>query len=288
MKKKQKSSFEKEFEKKVLDTIDKYNLFTKKDNILVAASGGKDSTTILYILKKYGFNVSAITIDSLIGNYTKQNLKNLEKFCKEIDVKLYKINLRDKFGGSVCYIRTVLNKKGVKMKSCSICGVLRRYLLNKEARKIKPNCIVTGHNLDDEAQSIIMNLLRNNLELSARLGPKTGISKDKRFVPRVKPLYFCSEKDVARYSKIKKFDVNYKPCPCRTDSFRKKIIDLLTNLGKKDPEISENIISNFLKTLPKLKGSYQTDEEIAFCKSCGEPSRGKICNTCQIISLTAK
>lgn len=281
-------SFERKFEKKVLDTIHEYNLFTKKDKILVACSGGKDSTVILYILKKHGFIVEAITVDALIGNYTKQNLKNLERFCKQQKIKLCKASFRQKFGRSLCYIQSVLKKNGIKLRSCTVCGVLRRYLLNKEARKIKPKCIVTGHNLDDEAQSIIMNLLRNRPELSARLGPKTGLVADERFVPRVKPLYFCSEKDVIRYSKMKKFTVNYKPCPCRTDSFRKKTIDFLDALEKKNNNINENIIRNFMKMLPKLKKSYTTDKKISCCKNCGEPSRGEMCRTCHIVSLAAK
>src|SRR3989344_3956873 len=166
------NSFEIEFERKVLDTIDKYNLFTNKDKILVACSGGKDSTAILYILKKYDFNVAAITVDALIGNYTKENLKNLEGFCRDNNIKLYKISFREKFGRSLCYIKSMLAKNGIRMKSCSICGVLRRYLINKEARKLKPKCVVTGHNMDDEAQSIMMNMLRNRLLLSARIGPR--------------------------------------------------------------------------------------------------------------------
>lgn len=289
MKKKQKKSdFEAKLEKKVFDTIHKYNLFTKKDKVLVACSGGKDSTVILYILKKHGYNVIAITVNALIGNYSKQNLKNLEAFCKQLKVKLYKISFRDKFGRSLCYIQSVLKKKGVKLRSCTVCGVLRRSLLNKEARKIKPNCIVTGHNLDDEAQSVIMNMLRNKLSISSRLGPKSGLVKDKRFVPRVKPLYFCTEKEVIRYSKLKKFKVNYEECPCCVDAFRKKTKDTLNKLSKNNPDLAQNIIKNFLKMLPKLKQSYNTDKPLKRCKICGEPSSGNTCNTCNIVALAVK
>ena len=167
------------------------------------------------ILEKKG-----ITVDVLIGKYTTQNLENIKQFCNELNVRLHIISFREKFGYSLCYLNSVLKHKGHNYRSCTICGVLRRYLINKEARKLKAIKIATGHNLDDEAQSFMMNFLRGNLEQSLRLGPVTGIVEDSSFVPRVKPLYFCSENEVIEYSKLRNFNVDYGRCPCCYGSFR--------------------------------------------------------------------
>lgn len=278
-------NIQKQVESKVKQTIKKFRLFSKKDRIFVAVSGGKDSTSILYILKKLGYKPEALTINSLIGNYSKGNLENIKEFCKEQRIKLHVVSLQDEFGYSLCYIKSILDSKGLKLGSCAICGVLRRYLINKKARELKATKIVTGHNMDDECQAILMNLLKNNLEMLARLGPKTGIISYKGFVQRVKPLYFVSEKEIVEYSRALKFPVKYSRCPCSSNAFRNKFRELLNRLEKENPKLKQNIINYFLKIEPKLSRSFSaTSKTPDLCIQCSEPSRDNLCMSCQIIS----
>lgn len=269
--------------KRIKQTIDKYKLFAKKDKILVAASGGKDSTVMLYVLKKLGYKIEAITINAFIGNYSKKNLENLMQFCKKLNIKLHQVSLKKEFGYSLCYLRSILNSKGVKLKSCTICGVLRRYLLNKYARKLGATKLVLGHNLDDEAQVIMMNMVRGDLPVSARLGPITGIIKNKRFVQRIKPLYLVREFEIERYSKIMEFPVKYGECPCSVDSLRKSMKTVLLGLEKEDSKVREKIVKSFLRVLPRLKQTYKSGKDIKYCNKCSEPTQKEMCKTCQII-----
>lgn len=271
-------------EKQVQDTINKYSLCRKKDRVLVACSGGKDSTTILHILNKLGYEPEAITVDALIGNYTKTNKENIEAFCSKLGIKLHIVDFREEFGYSLCYLRSLINSKGHNLKSCTICGVLRRYLLNKYAGKLKADVIVTGHNLDDEAQAIMMNLFKNNIEILARLGPKSGTNKDKKFTPRIKPLYFVTEKQVTDYSKKNNFPVNYSSCPCRSGVYRCAIDEVLSDYEKKHPGAHKNIVDWFLKISPRLKKRFRSEKKQEYCKNCGEPARNKECMTCQILA----
>jgi len=277
----EKEVFNKEFEDRVLQIISKYNLLSKDEKILVAASGGKDSTVLLKILHKHNYNIEAITIDAHIGCYTEENLKNLRKFCKELNIKLHEVSFRKEFGASLCFLRDTLQAKGIKVKSCTVCGVLRRYLINKKARELQPDKIATGHNVDDEAQAFLMNVFKNNLYLSARAGPSTA--KREKFIQRVKPLYTITTKDIIAYVKVNDLPVKVGKCPCSLDSFRNSFKDTLNNLEIQDPAIKTKIVEYFLSIRPQLKQEFP-GETNNLCISCEEPSSKEVCRTCQILS----
>lgn len=286
-KKLNKEQFIEYFEKKVRKTIRTNKLIGKKENILVACSGGKDSTTALYLLNKLTkpnkkIEIQAIHIDPSIGKYSEINKKNIIKFCKKNKIKLHLSSFRQEFGYSLCYIKGLLKQKDIKWKSCTICGVLKRYLLNKKAKQLKATKLVTGHNLDDEAQSIIMNIFQNHVEILPRLGPKTGIAEHKGFIPRIKPLYFCKEQETKLYSKLKNFPVKYEKCPCREEAYRKDIADMLNEFEKHHKATKTAIVQSFLKLLPILKKANKG--KIKLCKKCSEPSSAETCKTCKLIN----
>lgn len=272
-------NFIKNFENKVNSTIKSYEMIKKNDKILVAVSGGKDSTTLLYLLNKFRYNIEAGIIDLKIGKYTEINLKNIKEFCKKNNIKLNIFDLREEFGYSLCYIKSILKSKGINLASCSICGVLKRYILNKKARELKFTKLATGHNLDDEAETFLMNQFKGNIKLSAKLGPKPGAVKDKKFIQRIKPLYFIREKDIEKYSKLMNFPVNYEICPCATNVFRRNLINILDKYNLN----LENLIKYFLKRIPELNKKYSNKLKMKYCKYCNEPSGKEVCNTCQII-----
>jgi uncharacterized protein (TIGR00269 family) len=264
------------FEKKVLDTIKTYKLIGRKDKIAVAASGGKDSTACLHILSRHFKHVTALAIDEGIRGYRAKTLADLKRFCKKRRIPLKAVSCKKELG------RTLDSIAAKGKSACTICGAMRRKLLNVTARRLKATVIATGHNMDDEAQSIMMNMFRNNLTLSARLGPMTGLVKVPGFVRRVKPLYFCTEKESFVYCYLMGLGVGFAECPYTRDSYRNTVRDILNHWEKQHPGAKRNIIRNFLKVLPKIRDRYSTRIMPNACEVCKEPCAGRVCKACEI------
>lgn len=271
------------FEEKVFKTIKKYQLIKPEDKVCVAASGGKDSLTALYLTKKYlgTENLFALCIDEGIKKYREKTIKDLKEFCKKQKIVLKIISAKGEFGFTLDRAYPLIHQKN-KKKPCNICGVWRRYLINKYARKFGATKLVTGHNLDDEAQAIIMNIFKANTKLSGQLGPVSGIQEYKLFVPRVKPLYFCTEKETRLYCLLQKFKVDFAECPYAEEGYRAKVRDMLNDFENKYPGTKQGIINSFLEILPVIKQQSKRYDEIKICKRCGEPANQEVCNACKI------
>lgn len=268
-------------ERKVRRTIRKFGLLRQKQKIGVAVSGGKDSTTLLYLLNKFGYSPIGITVDASIGEYTYENLKNLKSVCGKYKIPLEILSFREEFGFSLPDIQKRLKSKGIEYANCMVCGILKRYLVNRKAKELGLDVVATGHNLDDEAAAFMMNVFRNDQKLVVRQGPVSGAKSHKKFVKRVKPLYLCLEKEIETYSRLMKFPVNYERCPHSSGSFRRDFKNMMDDFEKRYPSTKYNAINFFLDMIlpqkSKVKGS------VGSCELCGEPSSGDICKKCQII-----
>ncbi len=276
-------------EKKVAETIGKYRLIGDGDKVVVALSGGKDSTSVLYILKKMEYNVSGLMIDLGLGEWSKIHNENMKKFCGGLGVPLTIVDLKLELGQGICFIKAVL-KKRKGLTGCSVCGTVKRWILNKWARKLGGDVLVTGHNLDDECQNILMNFLKGNVGLGARSAPMTGVgsrssqvagrrSQVAGFIQRVKPLFFVAESEVRKYAKARKFDILYDKCPCAFGTYRVETRGWMSVLS--DAE-KLKIVNSFQKLVGSLE--LGVEGEMKICEKCGEPSSGDICNFCGIIS----
>ena len=204
-----KLEFIKYFEDKVFKTIRKFKLFDLNDKLVVAVSGGKDSITVLYLTHKYlkrknlEKNIIALAIDEGIANYREHTLKYLKEFCEKMNIELHINSYKKMFQKTLDESVKILKENNSNISPCNICGTFRRNSINIGARELGATKVVTGHNADDEAQSILLNIFKNNFKILARLGPINGVVSNDKFIPRTKPLYLCTEKEVRLYTILK-------------------------------------------------------------------------------------
>ena len=282
-----KTHFTEYFENKVFKTITKFDLIDKEENLGVAVSGGKDSLTLLHILKKLSeqnpkIKLTAIAINEGIEDYRDKSLVTAKEFCNKHNIKLNIYSYEKEFGMPLDNMLKILD-----VKPCTICGIFRRYLLNKKSKELKFTKLATGHNLDDECQSIMMNQFKNNIHSSARLGPKTGINDNNIFVQRIKPLYLCTEKEVTTYAFVNNLLDKFVECPNVSQSYRAQVRDMLNDFEAKFPGTKYSIVNSFLQILPDLKQRFK-GEEVNYCTSCGEPASKDKCNACKYVEKLNK
>ncbi|MFH1072589.1 MAG: TIGR00269 family protein [Nanoarchaeota archaeon] len=259
------------FERKVLSTIKKYRLCRKQDRICVAASGGKDSTALLFILRKHFPHVSALAIDEGIRGYRSQTLADLRRFCTKHRITLDVVSFRQEAGMDLDQLVTG------KRHPCTVCGILRRHLLNTHAKNY--DVLATGHNLDDEAQTILMNLCTANRSYLPHSYPAS--KKIAGFTRRIKPLYFCTEKEVLLYAVLKGITGKFVECPYMHDSLRNDVRDSLNEYEQGHKGTKLGIVLKAYAVRSRLPFR---DAAISYCKNCGEPSASELCSACRIIS----
>lgn len=129
------------------------NLISENDKILIAFSGGSDSMFLYYILKtlqkEYNLKISLIYINHNLRDDVDNDIKIVTKFAKENGIKLYIKNIDVKK-----YAKE--NKKSIELAARE----LRYEIINKTLIEIEYNKIATGHNLDDNVETLIFRLIR--------------------------------------------------------------------------------------------------------------------------------
>jgi tRNA-5-methyluridine54 2-sulfurtransferase len=226
------------FEQRVELTIKKYRLLKKNARILVAVSGGKDSLVTAFLLCKYA-QITLLAIDEGIAGYRNKTLRDLQRFNKQFGPFPLKIVRFQDVAGKT--LDQMLKVKG--SLPCTVCGRKRREIMEHEARGF--DAIATGHNQDDEAQAVLMNVIRGQLSPLQRIGPKTP--ERQGFVSRIKPLYFCSEKEVLTYAFLKGIQNTFVECPYAHESFRARVRDALNDFELVYPSSKRKVLLSFLR-----------------------------------------
>ncbi|MBS7643583.1 TIGR00269 family protein [Candidatus Bathyarchaeota archaeon] len=265
--------------------ISKYAMFKPNDRIAVAVSGGKDSVALLHILTKIekqfpAAEVVAITIDEGIRGYRKEAIRIARENCRVLGVEHFIYSFKDLYGHTLDEIVKITREE--EIGPCSYCGILRRRALNIASREVEADKLATAHNLDDEAQTILLNIIHGDVARIARIEPVLYGENSLKFVPRVKPICEIPENEIALYAYLRGIGFQSVPCPYIGTALRHEIRHMLNKLENRHPGVKFTIIRAAEKIRPVLKKAL-APVKLQGCRVCGEPTTGSICKPCEVI-----
>jgi uncharacterized protein (TIGR00269 family) len=262
-----------DFEAKAKRAIRTHHWMKSNDHIAVALSGGKDSSALLWFMKnltaqRKDITLSAITVDEGIGGYRDPSLA--VRIAKSLGTGCLVASFQDEYGVTV---DEIVAKKGDSC-SCSYCGVLRRSLINRIAREHGVTKLALGFNLDDEAQSVLMNVLRGDADRLIR--PQRDIDG---MVPRIRPFMYIPEREVALYAHLHVEGFERERCPYAHNALRADVRGVLNDYTSRHPSTKYSLV-RLGERFGELGGA--AGGEIHACEQCGEPC-GASCRSCQIL-----
>lgn len=279
--------FCKSIESKVRGTISKYEMFEPKDKIMVAVSGGKDSVTLLHILTKIekafpDAALSAVTVDEGIKGYRDEALKVAKKNCRKLGAEHVVTSFKEMYGYTLDEIVNLIrNKKKKGLTPCSYCGVLRRRALNTAAREAGVDKLATAHSLDDETQTMLLNIIHGDALRIARAKPVLTVIHPK-LVQRVKPVCEVPEKEIAFYAYLRRIEFQSIPCPYAQTALRNDIRTMLNRMEEKHAGTKFTVFRSVERIRPALEAMAE-EAKLQNCRKCGEPTVGELCKPCQML-----
>uniref|UniRef100_A0A453KU82 Cytoplasmic tRNA 2-thiolation protein 1 n=2 Tax=Aegilops tauschii subsp. strangulata TaxID=200361 RepID=A0A453KU82_AEGTS len=260
------------FEDEIHQTIVDNNLFKAGERVAIGASGGKDSTVLAYVLSelnkrhKYGLDLFLLSIDEGITGYRDDSLETVKRNELQYGLPLKIVSYKDLYDWTMDDIVKAIGLKN----NCTFCGVFRRQALDRGAALLKVDKIVTGHNADDIAETVLLNILRGDI---ARLSRCTFITTGEDGpIPRCKPFKYTYEKEILDYFSTE--------CIYSPNAYRGFAREFIKDLERMRPRAILDIITsgeNFrISTTTRMP-------EQGTCERCGYISSQKLCKACVLL-----
>ncbi|ELA42458.1 TIGR00269 family protein [Vittaforma corneae ATCC 50505] len=290
-----KECFYEQFENEIHQLVVESAMFEKNSRVGIGISGGKDSTVLAYVLNKlnikynYGLDLVLLCVDEGISGYRDKSIETVLENQKILNMKLETVSYKEMFGMTMDEVVQKTGRKG----NCTYCGVFRRQALEEAARRLKVDCIVTGHNADDMAETVLLNFYRGDISRLKRC----ALSKTKEHISdentkkhlslaRCKPFKYTYQREIVFYAYFKKLPYFTTECTYASGASRGDFRELVKDLERIDPTIIINIIKSgemFLEDTP-------TNLIIKKCLRCKNPtsSADQICNACSMVEKLSR
>ena len=251
-------------------------MFGYADRVLVTVSGGKDSLALWDVLLRLGYRVDGLYIGLGIGSYSARSQATCEAFAADRDVHLHVVDLAEVYGYS-----TPSGSRSTGRSTCGVCGLSKRYVFNKVAVDHGYDVVLTGHNLDDEAATLLGNVVRWQEAFLARqqpVLPSTGPNQ----VRKCKPLYRLSERETAAYCVVRGIDYVVEECPLVDGNTGQDLKAALDLLEAGAPGLKAQFLFGFLdKHAVRFADDDTPSSDLGACGSCGMPTTSETCAFCR-------
>lgn len=259
------------FHRAILRAMEEFDL-PGASPIMVAVSGGKDSLALWDALHELGYPVQGLHIDLGISGFSQASSEVVARFAATRGFSWTQVLLRDVFGYSVQEIH-----RRTRRKICSVCGLLKRQLLNRLVIREGYRILATGHNLDDEAGRLLGNLVRHRTHYLEKLSPFLP-SRHPRLPVKIKPLYRLEASEIRIYCEIKGIQPLSTPCPLSRGATSHTFKEALQFLENKMPGTKREFLFGYLHKSSTANSS----SEFGTCKGCGEPAYSDLCSVCSL------
>ncbi|GAY24905.1 hypothetical protein ATG_01080 [Desulfurococcaceae archaeon AG1] len=268
--------------------IFRYGMIKHSDRILIGVSGGKDSFVLLDILSQIHepSRLGGATIIEGIDGYNRaEHIAEIKRMATERGVELHVVSIKELWGASVDEMVRMSIEKGQRISPCTYCGIHRRKSLNLIARELGYNKVATAHNLDDEVQTIVINILRGDiarLYMNHPLRPKgSGL-----FIDKIKPLRKIYEWETAKYAYLASYKPQEVECPYLElfPSLRARVRDMIYRIEASKPGSMLRLLEWFDNVFNPLKQNNRETPKLGLCSICGEPTspNRSICKSCEL------
>jgi uncharacterized protein (TIGR00269 family) len=253
--------------------IEKYEMFTRDDRILMAVSGGKDSLGLWDILTRLGYKADGLYIGLGIDGgfgYSDQSHDLSQKFADANGLTLHVVEVEQTYGATIPELAVISNRG--HGKPCSVCGLSKRYIMNRVAHDGGYNVLATGHNLDDEAAVLMQNTLNWAVGYLVRQSPVLPASAE-GLARKVKPLCRVYEREMAAYAIVRGIDYIYDECPHAIGSTTIGHKELLNEMEEKRPGAKLQFYLSFLQAKSQGLFAVEANEpDLHPCNQCGQPT----------------
>ena len=269
--------------RKTAKTISKYSMIKNGDIVAVAVSGGKDSLVLLSILnqmsKTHNFRIHAVTVDEGIPGYRNEALGIVKDFCDKLEIEFSVFSYRNLF--ELTLEKILEQRKDEKTSACSICGTLRRRAIDHAANAIGADVVATAHNLDDNLQTFLINMLSGDVTKIGWMRPDSDSA-----IRKIKPFAEIYESEIVFYAFTNNIPFQTEPCPHTDEGIRTEIRKFLNSLEGQHAGIKNSLYRSVIKVSGAVRvADTKTKTK---CGNCGADCTGKVCSVCSVISQFKK